>query len=77
VKRNHWRIENKLHYVREVTYGEDSSRVRTAGAPRVTASFRNLVIGILCLAGNTDIAAALRHTARDVTRPLALPGIHA
>jgi predicted transposase YbfD/YdcC len=52
-------------------------RVPTGGAPRVMASLRNLAIGILRLAGSTNIAAALRHTARDVTRPLALLGIHA
>jgi hypothetical protein len=39
------------------------------------ASLRNLAIGVLRLAGNTTIAAALRHTARDVTRRLALLGI--
>lgn len=38
--RKHWRIENKLHYVRDVTYGEDASRVRTGNGPRVMASFR-------------------------------------
>jgi hypothetical protein len=39
------------------------------------ASMRNLVIGILRLAGATNIAAALRHHARDATRPLAVLGI--
>ncbi len=32
--RGHWAIENKLHWVRDVTYGEDGSRVRTGNAPR-------------------------------------------
>lgn len=73
--RKHWRIENKLHYVRDVTYGEDASRVRTRNGPRVMASFRNLAVSILRLAGNTNIAAALRATARDATRPLTLLGI--
>lgn len=73
--REHWRIENKLHYVRDVTYGEDASQIRTANAPRVMASFRNLALGALRLAGTTNIAAALRHTARDFTRPLRLLGI--
>lgn len=74
--RKHWQIENKLHYVRDVTYGEDASRVRTANAPRVMASFRNLAVSTLRLAGNTNIAAALRATAREPTRPLTLLGIH-
>ena len=73
--RNHWGIENKLHYVRDVTYGEDASQVRTGNAPRVMASFRNLAVSILRLAGNTNIAAALRATSRDFTRPLTLLGI--
>ncbi|MEU5852720.1 ISAs1 family transposase [Saccharopolyspora shandongensis] len=74
--RQYWGIENKLHYVRDVTYGEDASRVRTGNAPRVMASFRNLAISLQRLAGRTNIAAALRATARDFTRPLTLLGIH-
>jgi predicted transposase YbfD/YdcC len=74
--REHWSIENKLHYVRDVTYNEDASRTRTRNGPRVMASFRNLAISTLRLAGNTNIAAALRQTARDFTRPLQLLQIH-
>ncbi|HEX3588695.1 MAG TPA: ISAs1 family transposase, partial [Pseudonocardiaceae bacterium] len=74
--RKHWRIENKLHYVRDVTYGEDASRVRTRNGPRVMASFRNLAVSVLRLAVNTNIAAALRAAAREAARPLALPGIY-
>ncbi|MDQ3579587.1 MAG: ISAs1 family transposase [Actinomycetota bacterium] len=70
--REHWSIENKLHYVRDVTYGEDASQVRTLNGPRAMASFRNLAIGALRLAGKTNIAAALRHTGRAFTRPLQL-----
>jgi predicted transposase YbfD/YdcC len=36
--RGHWGIENRLHWVRDVTYGEDASRVRTGTAPRVMGS---------------------------------------
>jgi predicted transposase YbfD/YdcC len=74
--RRHWRIENKLHYVRDVTYGEDASRVRTGNAPRAMASFRNLAVSVLRLAGSTNIAAALRAAAREATRPLTLLGIY-
>lgn len=73
--RNHWQIENKLHYVRDVTYREDASRVRAGNAPRVMASFRNLAVSVLRLAGHGNIAAGLRATARDFTRPLTLLGI--
>lgn len=73
--RQHWGIENKIHYVRDVTYGEDTSRVRTDTAPRAMATLRNLAIGALRLTGHTNIAAGLRHHARDTTRPLTALGI--
>jgi predicted transposase YbfD/YdcC len=73
--RQHWHIENRLHWVRDVTYGEDASRLRTGTAPRAMASLRNLAISALRLTGHTNIAAGLRHTARDATRPLTLLGI--
>jgi Transposase DDE domain len=73
--RGHWQIENRLHWVREVTYGEDASRLRTGTAPRAMASLRNLAISALRQTGHTNIAAALRHVARNPTRPLQLLGI--
>lgn len=73
--RGHWSIENKLHWVRDVTYDEDRSQIRTHTGPQVMAALRNAAIGILRLAGVTNIAAANRHHARDSTRPLALLGI--
>lgn len=73
--RSHWQIENRLHWVRDVTYGEDASRVHTGTAPRAMASLRNLAISALRQAGHTNIAAALRHTSRNPTRPLQLLGI--
>lgn len=60
VARGHWGIENRLHYVRDVTLGEDASRVRTGAAPRVLAALRNAVLAILRAAGAINIAAALR-----------------
>jgi predicted transposase YbfD/YdcC len=72
--RGHWRIE-ALHHIRDVTYTEDASQIRTDNAPRAMASLRNLAIGILRHAGRTNIAQALRHNARDAWRPLALLGI--
>jgi len=73
--RGHWHIENRLHWVRDVTYREDHSRVRTGNAARTMASLRNLAISALRQAGHTNIAQALRHLARDATRPLQLLGI--
>ena len=68
----HWHIENKLHWVRDVTYQEDKSLVRTGNAPRVMASLRSLAISILRLDGHANIAAANRHHARDPQRTLKL-----
>jgi predicted transposase YbfD/YdcC len=70
--RRHWHIENKLHWVRDVTYQEDKSLVRTGNAPRVMASLRSLAISIPRLDGHTNIAAANRHHARDPQRTLKL-----
>jgi hypothetical protein len=58
--RDHWGIENKLHDVRDVTFDEDRSAVRTKAAPQVCAACRNLVIALLRRAGVANIAAACR-----------------
>jgi len=70
--RGHWHIENKLHWVRDVTYQEDKSLVRTGNAPRVMASLCSLAISLLRLDGHANIAAANRHHARDPQRTLKL-----
>jgi len=72
--RGHWAIE-ALHHVRDVTFCEDSSQTRTGAAPSVMACLRNLAIGVLSRAGPVNLAAALRHHARDSARPLATLGI--
>ncbi len=70
--RGHWGIENKLHWVRDVTYGEDASRVRTRNAPHNMASMRNLVIGALRADGWASIASGLRWAGRDYLNALSL-----
>ncbi len=72
--RGHWGIE-ALHHIRDVTYGEDTSQVRTGNGPRAMATLRNLAIGTLKLDGASNIAAATRHLARDATRPIAALGL--
>ncbi|MBQ0951345.1 transposase [Streptomyces sp. RK76] len=47
---NHWSVE-ALHHVRDGTFGEDASRVRTGTAPRALATLRNLAVGLMCQAG--------------------------
>jgi hypothetical protein len=71
----HWAIENGLHWVRDVTFAEDGSQVRTGTTPQVMACLRNLVIGALSRAGPVNLAVALRHHSRDPHRPLATLGI--
>jgi predicted transposase YbfD/YdcC len=58
--RNHWQIENGLHYVRDVTLGEDACRVRSGSAPQVLAALRNAVIHLLVEVPSTSRAAAIR-----------------
>jgi len=70
--RGHWKIENQLHWVRDVTLGEDASTARTGTGPHVMAALRNLAISILRLAGHVSIAAALRHAGRDPARAFRL-----
>ncbi len=64
--------DNKLHWVRDVTMGEDASRIATGGGPRIMAGIRNLVLSLLRLAGHTNIAKALRHNARKPKRAVKL-----
>ena len=73
--RGHWRIENRLHWVRDMTFGEDASTARTGSLPRVMASLRNLAVGALRLAGHSSLAVALRPTGRDPARSLAILGL--
>ena len=64
--RGHWSIENRSHYVRDVTMGEDASRIRKGSGPQVMAAVRNATIGFLRLTGATNIAEALRRNASRV-----------
>ncbi|HEX6681421.1 MAG TPA: hypothetical protein VF062_01400, partial [Candidatus Limnocylindrales bacterium] len=73
--RGHWRIENQLHHVRDRTFHEDASKIRTRHLPRVMAGLRNLAIGVHRQDGHTNIAAALRRTARNHQRPLTALGL--
>lgn len=77
LNRNHWCIENGLHYVRDVTFDEDHCRIRKHAGARVMASLRNLAISLLRLAGETNIAQGLRACARDPQRSLRLLGFAA
>ena len=73
----HWSIENSLHWVRDVTFGEDLSQVRTGTLPRLLATLRNLAIGIIRHATyrTVNIASATRQLARHPGTTLDLLGI--
>jgi predicted transposase YbfD/YdcC len=73
--RNHWIIENGSHYVRDVTFAEDHSQVRTGSIPQVMAAFRNTAIALLRSSGETTIASACRRHAAYPWQALALLGI--
>ena len=64
--RGHWSIENRSHYVRDVTLGEDASRIRKGCGPQIMAAFRNAAIGLLRATGATNIAETLRRNASQV-----------
>ncbi|MGH3181331.1 MAG: ISAs1 family transposase [Streptosporangiaceae bacterium] len=73
--RSHWTIENKVHYVRDVTFREDASRVRTGPRPRIMATLRNLAIGLIRQAGYTKIAATIRRIKYDTALLLTILGL--
>jgi predicted transposase YbfD/YdcC len=58
--RGHWTIENRSHWVRDVTFDEDRSTVRTGSIPQVMAALRNTAIGLIRLTGKRNVAAATR-----------------
>lgn len=70
--RGHWGIENRVHWVRDVTFDEDRSQVRCGSGPQVMAAIRNAVINLLRLTGAKNIAAAQRMFCWQATRAIAL-----
>jgi predicted transposase YbfD/YdcC len=72
IARGHWKIENRLHWVRDLSMGEDGCRVRTAEAPQILAGIRNLGLWLLRASGLNNIAAALR---RHAAKPLEALGL--
>jgi predicted transposase YbfD/YdcC len=73
--RGHWSIENRSHWVRDVTFDEDRSQVRCGNIPQVMAALRNTVVGLIRWAGHTNIAAACRRFAAQPQAALRLIGI--
>jgi predicted transposase YbfD/YdcC len=75
--RGHWGIENKVHYVRDVTLGEDAGQVHVGQAPHALAALRNGILNLLRSQGVSNIADGLRHYGASVHRIFELIGIPA
>jgi predicted transposase YbfD/YdcC len=70
--RGHWSIENKVHYVRDVTGREDAGQAYRGNTPQVLAALRNAVLTLLRASGWSRIADGMRHFAAHPTKALAL-----
>jgi predicted transposase YbfD/YdcC len=70
--RQHWGIENKIHWVRDVVYGEDAQHAYLASSAQAMACIRNLAIGLLRPPGTNEIKRTLQRISRNPTRILPL-----
>ena len=70
--RGHWTIENRVHRVRDVTWGEDAGQVRVGHAPQALAALRNGLLSLLRALGWTQIADATRHYGAYAHRAMTL-----
>ena len=70
LNRGHWGIENRLHYRRDVTLGEDASRIRKGNAAQVMAVLRNIIIFLLPRSGQKSLPAAILHYMCHPTKAL-------
>lgn len=75
LNRGHWNIENRSHWVRDVTFNEGRARIRTDNGPAMMACLRNFAIALARLSGFTNIASALRAFASQPRRALAAIGV--
>jgi len=62
--RDHWQIENRLFHVRDVTFGEDASRVRSGSAPEAMAELRNASLTLIRRSGQKPRSAREAFAAR-------------
>jgi len=74
LNRGHWSSENRSHSVRDVTFKQDRSRLRTGNAPQIIAALRNLAITLIHRFGSSQIKATRRHFASCPQQALALLG---
>ena len=72
--RGHWTIENRVHHVRDVSFGEDAIRAWVGNTAHALASLHNAILNLFRAAGWERIADALRYHGARVERALALIG---
>jgi predicted transposase YbfD/YdcC len=61
LNQKHWHIENRLHYRRDVTMGEDASQVRIENAPQALAAINGGVLAFMDFLGVKNVASKMRH----------------
>ena len=66
--RLHWEIENSLHYVKDVTFEEDASKIQTDNAPQNISTIKNIAINILRRNDYKNMAQAMRLIAHDISK---------
>lgn len=77
LRRGHWTIENRVHYVRDETLGEDRCQMHCGNAPQALAALRNAVLNILRYQGYTSIPEGIRHYGASLHNALSLLGVPA
>jgi hypothetical protein len=73
--RDHWRIENGLHRVKDVTLREDASKVHVGPLPRIMSTLRHIAISLIRLAGHTSIGPTMRRIRYDLDPLMAVLGL--
>ena len=73
--RDHWQVENRVHYVRDFSYDEDRCRASVRNLPRNLAALSNAAISIVRMRGEFKyIPPANRHCRTPAGRPRRHPG---
>ena len=67
LKRGYWDIENKLHYVKDMVFGEDRSTIRSLFGPRNMAALRNFAVGLYRASGVENIKRAVENVRHNPT----------